>query len=240
VSFSSAYSVAGLVLSSETTVSNILVLRALRALRALRPLRLIKRFENLKLVVNALISVVPDVINVAVLVTLFLVMFGLLFVQFFKGQYRTCKGSVFEVDIASDPDREAFLINPTSWNEMSSVQRGWFDQCGSSNSVSYPLYPCCALWPSSPFDSPTSRDVCVCLGASWEPSIFQKFDNIWQAVGSLFQFTTTEQWVAWTAATVDNRGIDYQPVVNSRYSILCSSETRSIRFISSKLIVALC
>merc|ERR1719261_319073 len=39
-------------------------LRALRALRALRPLRMIQRAPNLKLVVNALIAVVPDVVNV--------------------------------------------------------------------------------------------------------------------------------------------------------------------------------
>lgn len=50
-------------------------LRVLRALRALRPLRLIPRAPGLKRVVNAMIRGLPPVLNVAVVVLVFFLIF---------------------------------------------------------------------------------------------------------------------------------------------------------------------
>ena len=60
-------------------------LKALRALRALRPLRVISRNEGLRLVVNALLSSIPAMTNVIMVCTLFLMIFAIMGINFFKG-----------------------------------------------------------------------------------------------------------------------------------------------------------
>ena len=67
-------------------------LKALRALRALRPLRVISRNEGLRLVVNALLASIPSMTNVILVCGLFLMIFAIMGINFFKGQYFSCKG----------------------------------------------------------------------------------------------------------------------------------------------------
>jgi voltage-dependent calcium channel L type alpha-1D len=71
--------------------SNLAALKALRALRALRPLRVIKRFENLKLIINALFATLTAMQNVLMVSTLFLLIFAIMGVSFFKGQLYSCQ-----------------------------------------------------------------------------------------------------------------------------------------------------
>jgi hypothetical protein len=71
-------------------------LKGLRVLRALRPLRAISRFPSLQLVVFAMVSAVPQILNVLVLCALFFMMFGIAFVNFFKGALSSCTGPVFD------------------------------------------------------------------------------------------------------------------------------------------------
>ena len=65
-------------------------LRGFRALRALRPLRMIQKNEGMKTVVNSLLKALPSLMNVALINLLFLVVFGILGVQLFKGQLGRC------------------------------------------------------------------------------------------------------------------------------------------------------
>jgi hypothetical protein len=65
-------------------------LKALRVLRALRPLRVIGRNEGLRLVVNALISSIPAMTNVLMICMLFLMIFAIMGINFFKGQFHSC------------------------------------------------------------------------------------------------------------------------------------------------------
>jgi len=67
-------------------------LKALRALRALRPLRVINRYENLRIVVNALFSVFGAIQNVIVIGALILLIFAISGVSFFKGEFFECHG----------------------------------------------------------------------------------------------------------------------------------------------------
>lgn len=60
-------------------------LRGFRALRALRPLRAVSQNEGIKTVVNALLESIPSLINVLLIVMLFLLVFGILGIQLFKG-----------------------------------------------------------------------------------------------------------------------------------------------------------
>lgn len=65
-------------------------LRGFRALRALRPLRVVSKNEGIKTVVNALLESIPALINVLLIVMLFLLVFGILGIQLFKGQLGRC------------------------------------------------------------------------------------------------------------------------------------------------------
>lgn len=72
-------------------------LRGFRALRALRPLRVVSKNEGIKTVVNALLESIPALINVLLIVMLFLLVFGILGVQLFKGMLGYCNDSSEEI-----------------------------------------------------------------------------------------------------------------------------------------------
>ena len=65
-------------------------LKAIRALRGLRPLRAIQRFENLKVIVNALFVAVPACSNVALVLGLFYLVSGILGRNFYMGKFYSC------------------------------------------------------------------------------------------------------------------------------------------------------
>ena len=71
--------------------SNLAALKALRALRALRPLRMISRNQGMKLIVNALLSSLPAMTNVTIVCFLFLLIFAIVGVSFFKGAFGSCQ-----------------------------------------------------------------------------------------------------------------------------------------------------
>lgn len=72
------------------TLKALKALRALRVLRALRPLRMISRNEGLKLVVNSLLNSIPSMGNVMLVCALFLMIFAITGINFFKGQFYSC------------------------------------------------------------------------------------------------------------------------------------------------------
>jgi len=159
--------------------------RSLRALRAIRPLRIIKRFENLKLVVNAIVNVVPDVINVLLLCVLFYVMFGIIFVQYFKGKFFACQGDVFEAALEAHDGLQALVEKPLAWAEMGAVERLWLGSSadcsssdgggsggsGGSGGGTGSGRGCCGALPFHDAQRPTSRMLCACLGAEWGETV---------------------------------------------------------------------
>lgn len=64
--------------------------RGFRALRALRPLRVVSKNEGIKTVVNSLAHSIPSLLNVMLIIMLFLLVFGILGVQLFKGGIGMC------------------------------------------------------------------------------------------------------------------------------------------------------
>jgi hypothetical protein len=62
----------------------------LRALRALRPLKMISRNPGMKLIVTALLSSLPSMTNVTIVCCLFLLIFAIMGVDLFKGQFDYC------------------------------------------------------------------------------------------------------------------------------------------------------
>ena len=77
-------------------------LKALRALRALRPLRVISKDEGMKLIVNALLASIPSMSNVLLVCSLFILIFSIMGVNFFKGTFFHCEnapGFTVEIDL---------------------------------------------------------------------------------------------------------------------------------------------
>lgn len=70
--------------------SNLKSVKALRALRALRPLRMISRNQGMKLIVNALLASLPSIMNVTIVCILFILIFAIVGVSFFKGAFGFC------------------------------------------------------------------------------------------------------------------------------------------------------
>jgi len=66
-------------------------LKAFRALRALRPLRMISRNEGMRLIVNALLASLPSMANVMLVCLLFILIFSIMGVSFFKGRFYSCR-----------------------------------------------------------------------------------------------------------------------------------------------------
>ena len=77
--------------------TDISFIRGFRALRALRPLRMVSKNEGIKTVVNSLLESIPALMNVMLIVLLFLLVFGILGIQLFKGQLGTCNDTSPEI-----------------------------------------------------------------------------------------------------------------------------------------------
>ena len=77
-------------LASGFDMAQLSALKALRAFRALRPLRMISRNEGMRLVVNALLASLPSMGNVLLVCGLFIGIFAIMGVKFFKGKFNYC------------------------------------------------------------------------------------------------------------------------------------------------------
>lgn len=95
--------------------NDISFVRAFRALRALRPLRLANRNEGLRTVFSALMKSVPSLLNVMLIILLFLLVFGILGVQLFKGMFGICNDTSPLILTKSDC---VGSFNITNYNEF--------------------------------------------------------------------------------------------------------------------------
>lgn len=200
--------------------SNLTSLRSLRALRALRPLRVINRAPGLKLVVNSMLSSIPDVMNVLALCFLFFFIFSIFCVNYFQGMFRACGGEVFRNEIETNNDYYHLLTYPKYWDSLSTEERSWF---GPNSTIpmdceqyQFPNEPCCSSFPTSHRTPITSRMICECWGGEWQFYTNYQFDNVAQALLALFQMSTTEGWVNLMYTLVDTSGIDMQPIENNQ------------------------
>jgi Ion transport protein len=70
--------------------SKLKIFKILRMIKILRPLRVIGRNEGLKLAVDTLIHVIPNVFNVSIISLIFYMIFGVFCVTFTKGELYYC------------------------------------------------------------------------------------------------------------------------------------------------------
>lgn len=89
------------------------VFKAIRLLRILRPLRVISRNQGLKVAVQALLLAIPNIGNVLIISLLFFIIFAIICVNFFKGQFAYCYNT--------NTDEYEFIINTLNGNLITNV-----------------------------------------------------------------------------------------------------------------------
>jgi Ion transport protein len=72
--------------------------------KAIRVLRLINRNEGLQVAVRALIYGIPNILNVTLIMLLFFLIFGVIFVSGFKGKFYYCSDDITNIEINSKWD----------------------------------------------------------------------------------------------------------------------------------------
>ena len=84
------FSITGFIVENFTSSAAADKIELLKMLRVLRSLRMISRNEGLKLSVLSLIYSLPGILNVTVVSSLFLLLFGIFFLNILKGKFYHC------------------------------------------------------------------------------------------------------------------------------------------------------
>lgn len=190
-----------MIVESSGRGSGLKSLRSLRGLRTFRPLRMISRRPGLKLVVNALIESIPAVGNVLLVCMLFFFIFSIMAVNYLKGTFYKCQGTVFD---ALSSDQQQFLTTPVPWANMTTEQHDWFSNTTCSGFVSTAT--------GAALTKVTSRYVCECWRAEWGPVMAENFNHVGQAMLTFYEISTTEGWSDVMMAAIDATDVDMQPV----------------------------
>jgi hypothetical protein len=162
--------------------------RTIRLLRVLRPLRAVNKNPGLKLVVNALLAMVPNVLNIALLMIFFFLIWAIVGTSYFKGALSACSG----YDDLSDSAQQELIFDPMEYSALSNTQKAWA---------------------TGEYEGVTSKVVCEWLGLEWESTVSQSFDNVLASFSSFWEMITTEGWVDVMFAYTDSRGLEMQPKV---------------------------
>lgn len=110
------FSIVSWILEGLNTGIDISYLKAFRALRALRPLKLVSKNEGMKLVVNSILSSIPNLINVFLISILFYFVFGVLGLSMLMGKVSFCDDEEQSGDLKYTTNKEACLeIEGASW-----------------------------------------------------------------------------------------------------------------------------
>ena len=178
-------------------------------------------FAGLRAVIDVLLASLPDVLLVLVLCFFFLYIFSLFCLSFFKGQLKSCAGESFDDLISQTPGVLDLLTYPKPWVELTPSQQQWFGPSNPSTNATlescglydWPLNPCCAQYSSS-LEHPTSRQICECLGFSWDSILgpLGSFDDIQQGFFTILQISTLSSWGQVMYAATQVNGIDMEPV----------------------------
>ena len=70
-----------------------------KSFKVIRILRLINRNEGLQVAVRALAYGIPNILNVTLIMLLFFLIFGVIFVSGFKGKFYFCSDDITGLDI---------------------------------------------------------------------------------------------------------------------------------------------
>ena len=183
----------------KSVIGDISFVKGFRVLRALRPLRVIKRIPELKLVVNSLFASVPTLGNVLLLLTMYWMVFGILGLQLFGGKFYACN--------------DGTVVNQTECIGT------YLHECGDT-----PVAPWAAPASQAEFlgechGAGVTFDGFVLSQRAWEPPLGWGFDDIGQALVTLFEVSTLEMWLDIMYWAIDASGDGLQPVQNSQVAV---------------------
>ena len=164
--------------------------RALRTMRVLRPLRVISRIPELKVVVNALFNSLPGLGNVLLVSLLFWLIFGILGMQLFMGSFARCS----DEDVEARVDCVSGIVNSTVDVQWDSITKS----CNYPH-AEYNKTQCEGTFNSTEF-----------VERTWK-SDDMNFDNVFNAMQTLFEMSTTEGWTAVMYNGVDARSPELTP-----------------------------
>ena len=165
--------------------------RALRTMRVLRPLRVISRVQELKVVVNALLNSMPGLANVLLVSLLFWVIFGILGMQLFMGSFARCDDE--------DVDERSKCVDGWVNGTVSMAWDSVAQECNHPSLVGLTRETCVGE-----FNQTEYRE------RSWS-SDDMNFDNVFNAMQTLFEMSTTEGWTAVMYNGVDARSPELAP-----------------------------
>ena len=77
-------------LAIPNSSGNLKILKIFRMGRLLRPLRVLSRNEGLKISIQALAMAIPNMMNLMIIVILFFMIFAIMGINLFKGQFQFC------------------------------------------------------------------------------------------------------------------------------------------------------
>lgn len=161
--------------------------RALRTLRVLRPLRVISRIPQLKVVVNTVFQSTPMLGNVVAIASVFFLIFGILGMRLFMGKFHWC----------TDPEIESRWECTGSFSQDVTVPRAWNETAGSCNDARvFREQDCLGVFN-------TTQE----LPRYWQNED-HNFDNIGNAMLTLFVMASGDSWVDVMWSGVDARGTD--------------------------------
>ncbi|GFH11377.1 EF-hand domain-containing protein [Haematococcus lacustris] len=202
-----------LVLEAVVGNTNLVWLRAFRALRqgrisgpwplALRPLRAASRLEGIRIVVSAMLKAVPALGDILLVGLLFYFIFAVLFVNLLMGSMFACSDSSGGGDAL-----DARYLLP----DGAHLNRTWCLAAADGVNITSSYYHSRLGVEVPPWS----------LTTSWSAP-FLRFDNVPQAIWTLFQMASLEGWSDVMHQAGDATGPEQQPVrdANIYISLLC-------------------
>ena len=187
VACSTTYSIFSFFEYSGTKILGIF--RVLRLLRALRPLRVIHRAAGVRIVVETLLQSIKPIGNVIIICLTFFLIFAILGVQLFKGCFFECQPPEIGTGTTLNSSKIMGISPRTELFSPDLAQLRTYMHL---------------------YDVKT-KDDCLAKGFEWENESLN-FDNILQALMTLFVFSTFDGWVDITRDAIDCVGIDMQPI----------------------------
>jgi len=201
-------------------------LRGFRALRALRPLRVVSKNEGIKTVVNALLESIPALINVLLIVVLFLLVFGILGIQLFKGMLGQCNDMSDDVATKADCIGQYVVESFDRFGNYQKIDfpRHYSNNAGVTNETSMLMFgdeiidwkpppPATGNFNSADYANLKKGEFYIkaeMADREWYQP-FNRYDNILISMLTFFEITTLEMWPDMMFAAIDSVGYDKQP-----------------------------
>jgi hypothetical protein len=208
------FSILTMIMESFEGDLDISFIRGFRALRALRPLRVVSKNEGIKTVVNSLLLSIPSLLNVLLIIILFLLVFGILGVQLFKGGIANCNNTnEYEIEMTRK-------VKPFSANTPVEEIIKYLENKGKvliknkTDCLREKYYKVKKL---DKWDEWNGKD--------WEDKLSKwevpenNYNNVFNSMLTFFEISTLEMWPQNMFAAVDLVGYDMVPRTDNSPSI---------------------